>query len=367
MSKARQLADLGNQIDDGAITGSNMVINGAMTVAQRSSSVTGVTSIGYYTCDRWNTPMSGAGTWTITQSTDAPDGFANSLKLACTTANASLSAGSYLYPRYLFEGQDIQQLKKGTSSAESITVSFWVKSNKTGTYHVGYQDQDNNRLRGEAYTINSSSTWEYKVVTVDGDTTGTLDNDNASSLQLHFWLVAGSTYTNGGGSGSWAPTANGNYGDTLDVNLADTVNNYWQITGVCLNVGDSAIDFPHESYGDTLAKCQRYYWQAVKVASGDNNRYPVVNAAVYNTGTATYGTLRFPVAMRAAPTFSTSIISRFRARYGSDAPCVSGAFHGVITSQAAVVQFSSSSSITAGRGGWIEATDSAEASFDAEL
>ena len=259
MSKARQLADLGNQIDDGAITGSNMVINGAMTVAQRSSSVTGVTSGGYYTCDRWNTPMGDAGTWTITQSTDAPDGFANSLKLACTTANASLSAGSYLYPRYLFEGQDLQQLKKGTSSAESITVSFWVKSNKTGTYHVGYQDQDNNRLRGEAYTINSSSTWEYKVVTVDGDYTGTLDNDNAASLQLHFWLVAGSTYTNGGGSGSWAPTSNGNYADTLDVNLADTVGNYWQITGVCLNVGDSAIDFPHRSYSDELQRCQRYY------------------------------------------------------------------------------------------------------------
>jgi len=299
MSKARQLADLGNQIDDGAITGSNMVINGAMTVAQRSSSVTGVTSIGYYTCDRWNTPMSGAGTWTITQSTDAPDGFANSLKLACTTANASLSAGSYLYPRYLFEGQDIQQLKKGTSSAESITVSFWVKSNKTGTYHVGYQDQDNNRLRGEAYTINSSSTWEYKVVTVDGDTTGTLDNDNASSLQLHFWLVAGSTYTNGGGSGSWAPTANGNYGDTLDVNLADTVNNYWQITGVCLNVGDSAIAFPHQSYGDELQRCKRYYQE--KSSNGD----ALASGIWYGSSQVlAYG--KFDTTMRAAPTITVS-------------------------------------------------------------
>lgn len=298
MSKARQLADLGNQIDDGAITGSNMVINGAMTVAQRSSSVTGVTSSGYYTCDRWNIPMSGAGTWTITQSTDAPDGFANSLKLACTTANASLSAGSLLYPRYNFEGQDIQQLKKGTSSAESITVSFWVKSNKTGTYHVGYQDADNNRLRGEAYTINSSSTWEYKVVTVDGDTTGTLDNDNASSLQLHFWLVAGSTYTNGGGSGSWSPTANGNYADTLDVNLADTVGNYWQITGVCLNVGDSAIDFPHQSYGDELQRCQRYY----QTIGGGDWTFLGYSASADNY----YVPVSFNTPMRANPTKSIS-------------------------------------------------------------
>jgi len=237
----------------------NLVVNGAMRVAQRGTSATGVTTSGYRTCDRWNIAMSVAGTWTETQSTDAPDGFANSLKLECTTANTSLAAGSLLYSRQMFEGQDLQKLKKGTSSAQSLTVSFWVKSNKTGTYHVGFQDSDNTRLRGEAYTINSSGTWEHKTITMEGDTTGTLDNDANTSLQLHFWLAAGSNFVDGGGSGSWAATQNANYADNLDVNLADTVGNYWQITGVQLEAGDNATPFEHLTYGEEFTNCSRYF------------------------------------------------------------------------------------------------------------
>jgi len=257
MSKARQLADLGNQVDDGAITGSNMVINGAMNVAQRSSSVTGNGSSGYLTCDRWKV-SGGMGTRTVTQQADAPEGFYNSYKIEITTAETSPSAGTSLAFEQRMEGQNLQMLKKGTSNALPITISFWVKSNKTGTYILEIDDNDNSRNINKSYTVSSSGVWEYKTITFEGDTTGSLDNDNAHSLRLFFWLDAGSNFRGGTLATSWESTTNANRADG-NVTFADTVGNTWQITGVCLNVGDSAIDFPHERYGDTLAKCQRYF------------------------------------------------------------------------------------------------------------
>ena len=305
MSKARQLADLGNQVDDGAITGTNMVVNGGMTVAQRSSSVTGNGSSAYLTCDRWKV-SGGMGTRTVTQQADAPEGFYNSYKIEITTAETSPSAGTSLAFEQRMEGQNLQMLKKGTSNALPITISFWVKSNKTGTYILEVDDNDNSRNINKSYTVSSSGVWEYKTITFEGDTTGSLDDDNAHSLRLFFWLDAGSNFRGGTLATSWENTTNANRADG-NVTLADTVGNTWQITGVCLNVGDSAIDFPHESYGETLAKCQRYTY----IISGAGYT-PATSSAydryvMFGTGpTAAKWITPFPTTMRAVPSLITS-------------------------------------------------------------
>ena len=251
----------GSSFNGGQLGGRrNLIINGAMQVAQRGASSTGITSSGYYTADRHVTSLLNLGTWTQTQETDAPDGFASSLKLECTTADASPAAGDFMLIGQKIEGQNLQHLKKGTSSAESVTASFWVKSNKTGTYIFELLDQDNSvRHINKSFTIDASGTWEYKTITFEGDTTGAFDNDNATSLQTSIWLGGGSDYTGGSAlQTSWGVTDNPSraYGN---VNLADTIGNYIQLTGVQLELGETATPFEHRSYGEELALCQRYY------------------------------------------------------------------------------------------------------------
>ena len=280
----------------GSLSNRTLIINGAMQVAQRGTSVAGATAGGYLTADRWKASIGLAGTWTATQEADGPSGFANSFKMECTTASVSLDVAAYLYLHHPMEGQNLQQLKKGLATASPVTLSFWVKSNKTGTYHTGLEDQDNARLRGVGFTVDVSGVWEYKTVTFEGDTVGALDNDANSSLELHYWLAAGTNYTGGGGSGAWAAAVNGNYADTLAVNLADTIGNYFQITGVQLEVGDKATPFEHRSYAQELALCQRYY----QFYGGETTS--MIFQGVASGAETWYPTVLFPVEMRASPT-----------------------------------------------------------------
>jgi hypothetical protein len=311
MSKARQLADLGNQVDDGAITGSNMVVNGAMNVAQRSSSVTGVNAGGYYACDRAQVYFSSIDQMvtTVSQDTDAPDGFTKSHKVLVTTAETSVASNdlhSMLW--YHIEGQDLQHLGYGNANAKPMTVSFWVKSNVTGTYTLSFYASigGTNSVVTPTYTINAANTWEYKTITISGSTIGALVNSNSIGLQLYWNGLVGSQYTSGTQATSWSTyvTSNWAVGHTADFGL--DVNDYWQITGVCLNVGDSAIDFPHESYGDTLAKCQRYYQKSFQQSTapvageGSTDRIPVISWSSSYCG----GYTVFPVRMRATPSIA---------------------------------------------------------------
>ena len=238
----------------------NLIINGDMQIAQRGTSSTGITSLGYYTVDRMRFICNSIGTWTNTQDTDVPtgQGFSNSFKLECTVADASLAAADVLQIQTRFEGQNVQHLKKGTSSAESVTLSFWVKSNKTGTYVVEVRDMDNNRHLPKAYTIDSANTWEKKTITYAGDTTGVLDNDNNVSFDVQWWLGAGTTWTSGTLPTSWTSIVNANRA-VGQVNLADSTSNYINITGVQLEVGEGASDFEFLPYDVQLARCQRYY------------------------------------------------------------------------------------------------------------
>ena len=273
----------------------NIIINGDMSIAQRGTSATGLTGSGYHTIDRYRTNFSGTlGTWTQSQDTDVPSGqgFGKSMKMDCTTADASPSAGDRLHIRQNFEGQMLQHLKKGTSSAESVTLSFWVKSNKTGTYITHLVDQDNTRSISKSYTINSASTWEKKTITFEGDTTGTLDNDNGQSLYIDWYLGAGTNFTSGTLGTSWSSTTNANIA-VGQVNLADNTANEWYITGVQLEVGTSASDFEFLPFDVNLQRCQRYYY-----AHEDN----VARVGRQLSNTECGYDLPFPNIMRTTPT-----------------------------------------------------------------
>ena len=246
----------------------NIIINGDMSIAQRATSASSISSSGYQTVDRFINEMDAAGTWTISQSTTVPSGqgFATSLKMDCTTANGSLSAGSYNIFSQRLEGQNLQYLKFGTSSAESLTLSFWVRSNKTGTYTLEINSFATNKSQSQTYTILSADTWEKKTVTFTGDTATAIANDNARSLNLMFWLAAGTTYTSGTLNTSFNTKTDANRVSSSQVNLADSTSNEWYITGVQLEVGTAASDFEFLPVDANLGRCQRYFEKSYQMA-----------------------------------------------------------------------------------------------------
>jgi hypothetical protein len=279
----------------------NLVINGDMQVAQRATSVASLTAGGYNTADRWHCEINTIGTWTQSVENDAPtgSGFRKSLKMLCTTADASLAAGDFLFLNQRLEGQNLQQVKKGTAAAEQLTLSFWVKSNVTGTYVVEFFDIDNSRSISQSYTVNASATWEKKTITISADTTGAFDNDNNNSFQLNWWLGAGSTYNSGTLQTIWGSRTTANIATGV-TNLASATNNYWQITGVQLEVGDTATPFEFKPYDEELRQCLRYFWRQ---ASGNTKTFAM---GTYYSSTEILGAFQFPVPMRAAPTLTTA-------------------------------------------------------------
>jgi len=286
----------------------NIMINGDMSIAQRSTSVSSITGSGYNTVDRIHLLLNSLGTWTQSQSTTVPtgQGFATSLKMDNTTADASPSSGDYCIVRTKFEGQMLQYLKKGTSSAESTTLSFWVRSNKTGTYIAELYDADNTRNISKSYTISSADTWEKKTITYDGDTTGALDNNNALSLSINFWLGAGTDYTSGTLATSWASATNANRA-VGQVNLADSTSNEWYVTGVQLEAGQTSSDFEFLPFDVNQKRCQRYYFKtggtsATAIGNGSKN---FMNVLVH-AGTDARGQFFRPTMMRASPTFAAN-------------------------------------------------------------
>jgi hypothetical protein len=294
---------LGSDIGAQALTNRNVIINGAMQVAQRGTSTASITAGGYYTADRFAQSLSNLGTWTQSVENDAPtgSGFRKSLKVLCTTADASPAAGDITTINQLIEGQNVQQFAKGTSSAKQFSVSFWVKSNVTGTYIVNLYDVDNTRSVSASYTISASATWEKKTITFPADTTGAFDNDNGGSLYCFFTLGAGSNFTSGTLNTTWqsATDANRMVGQT---NLAAAINNYWQVTGVQLEAGAVATPFEFEDYGVTLMKCYRYFYSSFTSPPGTAEsgwaRTRVASASQFNVELQN----PLPVRMRSTPT-----------------------------------------------------------------
>ena len=306
MSKAAELAAL---IGSGQAQGDkNLIINGAMAVAQRGTSVSSVTSSGYNSLDRHNINISSAGTWTISQSTTAPTGFSTSMKFDCTTADGSLSASDYLFFEHKIEAQNLQQLSYGTSSAKNLTLSFYVRSNKTGTYVVEFQhgDAGSNYWNNNTYTIDSADTWEKKTITISGQTAAAINNDNGIGLYIRLWLAAGTDYSSGSiTNDTWHQTAANRAAG--QVNLADNTSNEWYLTGVQLEIGDVATPFEHEDITTTLTKCQRYFFRFQS-----DTAYDAFAPAYWLVTTQVYSVYEFPVTMRTQPSLAISATSDWR-------------------------------------------------------
>jgi len=298
MTKAAELAKMGEVLTNSQIGGRrNIIINGAMQISQRGTSFS--VSDNIYTLDRFVTEFSGLGAFTLTQSTDAPDGFGNSLKLDCTTADASPASGDIFQLFHKIEGQNLQQLKKGTSDAEKVTLSFFVKSNKTGNMQVNLRDA-NSRIIGATYAISSANTWERKTITFDGDTSGSIANDNTSELTIEFPVGSGSNYTSGAVPTAWEASSDADRNAGSNINIADNTANEWYLTGIQLEAGSQATPFEHRSFGEELSLCQRYYFQKI-----NGNSQPVGIGSYISSGQIrTY--IDFPVEMRADPSIVTS-------------------------------------------------------------
>ena len=252
----------GTYVSLNTVGSKNIIINGDMSIAQRSTSVASITGPGYYTVDRFNTLLTSMGTWTQSQDNDVPSGqgFAKSLKMACTTADASPAAADIIALRLnIIEGQNLQYLKFGTSSAESLTLSFWVKSNKTGTYIVSFYIGNGGYQLGKTVTINSADTWEKKIITIIGDTAHNFTNDNSAQLYLTFYLGVGSDRTSGTLPSTWTAYSVGDEAPGQTVNLADNTSNYINITGVQLEAGTTASDFEFLPVDVNLGRCFRYF------------------------------------------------------------------------------------------------------------
>ena len=276
MSKAAELAALiGSQT---ALSNRNLIINGAMNVAQRSTSVSNMGGTeGYKTLDRFNhTGGEGAGRFTSAQTAiNDLHGFLNCLHLDCTTADTSIAATELLIIEQRLEGQDLQQLKKGTSSAESVTVSFYMKTNKAFTFMCGLNDYDNNRVNVQQFT--TSTSWTRHSLTFVGDTTGALTDDNGHSLSVEFYLHAGSNFTGGTYSANtWQSRQSSDNMRAVGIgSFFDSTDNDVKLTGLQVELGEQATPFEHRSFGDELARCQRYFttWEAGWTGVSEGSSY----------------------------------------------------------------------------------------------
>jgi len=258
-------ADLDSNIPLGT---KNLIINGDMRIAQRGTSLTGLTSGNNYTSDRFQFQV-GAGTWSQTTDTNVPtgQGFVNSLKINCT-ASATPTGAQQVNISHIIEAQNLQHLKYGTSNAESITLSFWVKSNKTGTYAIWFYQSDDARQTNKTYTIDTADTWEKKTITISGDTVGIIDNDNGQGILIRWILDAGSNFTSGTSpNGTWEAYSDGNSYAGQTATLSDSTSNYINITGVQLEVGDAATPFEHRPFDAELARCKRYYEKSYPIGT----------------------------------------------------------------------------------------------------
>jgi hypothetical protein len=291
----------------------NLIINGNMQIAQRGTSAAGVTAGGYLTVDRFQFNVGNSlGTWTVSQDTNVPSGqgFATSSKLLCTTANASPATNAFLTIVQKIEAQNLQQLAFGTANAKSLTASFWVKSNKTGTYVLMMYRPDSGRLLSKTYTIDTADTWEKKTITVIGDTTGSINNDNGDGLNLYWHLGDGTDRTSGTANTNWGAYSTPNEAAGQTVNLGDTTSNYFNITGVQLEVGENATPFEHLQYGQQLSLCQRYYQ-----SFGGSNANETVGQGTSFSTTNTYVLIHLLQTMRSVPSLGYSAVGDWRLHY----------------------------------------------------
>ena len=288
----------------------NAVINGEMLISQRGSDFTGVNSSAYH-LDRWYLYyQNSSAAFRIRHSGLSPDGFHQSYRVNVTTADTSIASNEEVKLIHKIEGFNLAPFAKGTSGAKKFTLSFYVKCNKTGTYVVEMYDRDNGRDVSGSYTV-SNTDWNRYTIDFPADTTGEFGFDNGSSLEIMFWLVAGSAVQGGTLNTAWRSHADASSA-TGQVNFTDSTSNEWALTGVQLEptTTGTASDFKHEGIAETLAKCHRYFYQSSHWGTFSGTGYAAlgINYTGYNTGAGNWiwVNVYFPAVMRAAPTVDTS-------------------------------------------------------------
>ena len=372
MTKAAELAKMGEVLTNSQIGGRrNIFINGAMNVAQRATSATGLgASSGFFTVDRWETAMSGnAGRFTMSQVASGLNGFANAIKLDCTTADTDLGTTEFLLIQQKIEGQNVQQLKKGTSDAERVTVSFYAKVVGSATKIVlELNDGDNNRIVSKLFTLTTN--WARYSYTFPADTTGALDDDNATSLTLKMWLHAGSSYTSGTLGETWASRSNANRAVGIDSFFSSTDNEFF-LTGVQLEVGSVATPFEHRSFGEEMNLARRYYYQIGNTILPASSSPPYGRMGQGQAISSTTGRVPFffPQAMRAIPTATISNIQIGDGATGAISLSSSGIDTNTDSPDGVTIDFVVSSGLTTGQGCQaFQGNNSAGfVAFDAEL
>ena len=333
-SNAKNVAELLNtdttvkvaDIEDGSVTtaklaadavtaaklakkGRNLVINGSMRVAQRAGfniSTTG--SPEYGGPDRfhiWSYASSEEVVAAISQDTDVPSGqgFANSYKFDVSTAESAVASNEAVLIGTYLEAQNLQHLEYGTSSAKAITLSFWIKSTKTGTYCLSVTAPDGGRNYIKEYTVSASNTWEKKEITIPGDQSGTINNDNGQGLWLQWILLAGTDRHKA--ADSWSGTTS-DIATSNQVNAVDNTSNNIYLTGVQLEVGSTATDFEFLSYGEELVLCQRYYQKYAETGGSGSNAYLRYGIGQNQTTTVSEIFINSHTIMRADPTLGTT-------------------------------------------------------------
>ena len=290
---------------------SNVIINGAMNVAQRGASSTGLgATSGYYTVDRYNLVVGGTdGRLTMSQDSSAPSGFANSLKLDCTTADTSIASGEFLIIRQTIEAQNCQQFAKGTSDAKQFALSFYVKGNASATYVAELVADDVSRQISQTFSVTTD--WTRVEIIFPADTTGAINDDNGAGLYFNIWLHGGSDYTGGSLSTTWSSITQANRAVGIS-SFFDSTDRTFFLTGVQLEVGSQVSDFQHEDFGTTLRKCQRYYYlhsSGTTSFAGGGDMY---------TNTQLDCNIYFPVTMRSTPSLVATSGTNYYLAYGNN-------------------------------------------------
>ena len=338
----------------GSITGfKNRIINGDMRIDQRNAGASVTPTDGQYTLDRWLANVSQASKLTTQRNAGsiiAPAGFTNYLGVTSSAAT-SVGTGDYFSLRQVIEGFNIADLGWGTASAQSVIVSFWIRSSLTGMFGGSLVNGGPNRSYPFTYTISSPNTWEQKTVTIAGDTSGTWNTDNSGGIRVNFGLGVGSTLS--GAAGAWA--AGNFFSATGATSVVGTSGATFYITGVQLEKGSTATSFDYRDYGREFIMCQRYYqtvWGMLGIWDATNSCQLV---------------MQFQTPMRIAPTVTIPAVLKITDFVANDFTQSAVAFSTYNATNATVrVGCSNFSGATANRMAW-QRTDSAPINFSAEL
>jgi hypothetical protein len=323
----------------------NRIINGGMVIDQRNAgaSVTPTTS-GNYNLDRWKTEISTGSKFSVQQSSTAPAGFTNSL-LATSLSAYTVGAADYFAICQPIEGYNIDDLNFGTANAKTVTLSFWVRSSVTGTYSAVLVNQNDTRVYPFTYTISSANTFEYKTVTIAGDTTGTWLKTNNAGIRVNFYIGLGTNFQ--GSVNAW----NGGtvYGASGTTNLVSTNGATFYLTGVQLEVGNTATSFDYRPYGTELALCQRYFQLFGSISTPATN--VMLGGAMATSSTGGMAVIGLVQELRSSPSLTfSSTASAFRVVNSSDSSIACNAVPtaNILGNKAIRVSFGVASGLTAG-------------------